>query len=435
MRNVALPLLAAMAFLAAARADPKTLADYRAIYDTETAKIETAHRERLKGITGKYGRDLGVIRGQYTKKGELDAVLASKREQARFEEEQDVPNSSPPGTPALIQEAQSLYRSAVAEAETLRAGLLGKLTRSYLKRLDALKKDLVVRDKLDEAVAVESEITRVEFVLADIESKLPAPAPKPKVAQHRPSVPQPETPRIPANLAAGLVLHFDFDEDEGKTVTDRSGKGNHGKVYGAKWTKNGVGARQTARGWVGGARRFDGKDDYASAASSASLQMEQAITLSAWVLREADNNTYERIVSKSDISEPDYWLQVSRDGTIGGGIKSPTPADRRVCRHHRYVCHTPSETEISLGSWTHLVVTYDGGSTVGYVNGRVDKRQSGTGRITVSDRPFNVGRHCGRGRWEHGFTGVIDEAMVWNRALSEAEVKQLHELQKGGGSP
>ena len=183
MRNVALPLLAAMAFLATARADPKTLADYKTIYETETAKIETAHRERLKGIGGKYGRDLGLIRAQYTKRGELDAVLASKREQARFEEGQDVPSSPPPGTPALIQKAQSLYRSAVAEGETVRSAQLRKLAHGYLKRLDALKKDLVVRDKLDEAVAVESEITRVEFVLADIESKLRKPATEPKTAR------------------------------------------------------------------------------------------------------------------------------------------------------------------------------------------------------------------------------------------------------------
>jgi hypothetical protein len=59
-----------------------------------------------------------------------------------------------------------------------------------------------------------------------------------------------------------------------------------------------------------------------------------------------------------------------------------------------------------------------------YVEGRPDKTVSAPGGIGRSDGPLNIGR-CGTGAWQYGFTGLIDDLMIWNRALTEVEVLGL----------
>ena len=72
---------------------------------------------------------------------------------------------------------------------------------------------------------------------------------------------------LDASFRKGLVLHYSFDRDENDKVTDKSGKGNHGEVNGAKWT---------AKGKVGGAYEFDGIDDYIEVAHSKHLDFDAA---------------------------------------------------------------------------------------------------------------------------------------------------------------
>jgi hypothetical protein len=53
----------------------------------------------------------------------------------------------------------------------------------------------------------------------------------------------------PGNLWQGLQLYYPFDQDEGDTVTDQSGTGNHATVAGAQWV---------AAGRYGGGYHFSG---------------------------------------------------------------------------------------------------------------------------------------------------------------------------------
>ena len=51
---------------------------------------------------------------------------------------------------------------------------------------------------------------------------------------------------------AGLVAWWAFDEGAGEILRDRSGHGNHGRISGCRWIKNGEGH----------ALEFDGVDDH-----------------------------------------------------------------------------------------------------------------------------------------------------------------------------
>lgn len=76
--------------------------------------------------------------------------------------------------------------------------------------------------------------------------------------------------------------------------------------------------------------------------------------------------------------------------------------------------------------WRHVVGTFDGTAKL-YIDG-VQLVSSGvTGALGTSTDPFSVGGTSGIAT----FTGDLDEAYVWNRALTQAEVTELYNSGKG----
>jgi hypothetical protein len=70
------------------------------------------------------------------------------------------------------------------------------------------------------------------------------------------------------------------------------------------------------------------------------------------------------------------------------------------------------------------VLVYDGRVIRTYVEGQLDKTVAAPGGIATSDARINLGR-SGTGKWQFGFRGIIDDLMMWDRALSEVEVMGL----------
>lgn len=84
----------------------------------------------------------------------------------------------------------------------------------------------------------------------------------------------------------------------------------------------------------------------------------------------------------------------------------------------------------SLGTgWNHIVLTYDGATVRGYVNGiyQVQVGSSGNGTSGASDF-VNVGGLSG----DAIFTGQLDDVAIFNRALNATEVYQLFSSTAGG---
>jgi hypothetical protein len=78
----------------------------------------------------------------------------------------------------------------------------------------------------------------------------------------------------------------------------------------------------------------------------------------------------------------------------------------------------------------HVVFTYDGEVARTFVDGMPDKMILLPGGTGTSDGPLQLGR-CGKGRWNYGFTGPVDDVLIWNRALTEVEVLGLCAAMKG----
>ena len=205
----------------------------------------------------------------------------------------------------------------------------------------------------------------------------------------------------------GPVAHWDFDEGKGDVVHDRSGNKNHGNIHGAKWIRCGKGF----------ALKFDGKDDCVDCGHGPSLDIRAAITLEAWACAEQiPERTEAGIVGKHFTS---YLL---------------TRFANETCWW--YVCSGGNHcrANLSSGSWVHLAATFDGTTMALYADGEmVGTRQSRYRAVNPGGNLF-VGCVIADAsaadpaytRTAH-FKGMIDDVRIYNRALSDVEIKNHYQ--------
>jgi hypothetical protein len=171
-----------------------------------------------------------------------------------------------------------------------------------------------------------------------------------------------------------------LDEGSGTTAHDSSGNKNDGTLRGNP---------QWMAGEIGKALRFGGTADYVEVPDSASLRVTDTITIAAWVFRQVNTGTWERIVAKSDATLFDYWLQISATAyasSIGGGFFDSAGGNRNIL-------DTTTGPTVPLNQWTHLAVVYDGTFIRGYMNGQqVESVNIGPYKIRTGARPLWVGR-------------------------------------------
>ena len=77
---------------------------------------------------------------------------------------------------------------------------------------------------------------------------------------------------------------------------------------------------------------------------------------------------------------------------------------------------------IPLDVWTHVAVGTDQTFEKHFVNGDFVEQDSCPGALTVNDEQFKIGARGGNAGHSSQFRGSVDEAMLWSRCLSAAEV-------------
>lgn len=150
----------------------------------------------------------------------------------------------------------------------------------------------------------------------------------------------------------------------------------------------------------------------------------QGLTLEAWVKPEASASSDNVIIAKGDsqfaIKHTANYLQQNRsviefyiyDADIPGQWTQWVAA----------VADTPSDW---FGEWHHVAGTYDGTKLTIYIDGELKAEKETTAKITANAYPVGIGRDVERNR---GFNGLIDDARIYNRALTIDEINN-HERQ------
>ena len=206
-------------------------------------------------------------------------------------------------------------------------------------------------------------------------------------------------------VSTGIVAAFAFNEGTGTVAADSSGQSNNGTLSGPTWT---------IAGRYGGALNFDGINDRVIVADAASLDLINAMTLTAWVRPTSVNGDWRTIVLKErGTTSLAYSLYAADGGDQPPAAYANIGGTDRVVR---------GASTLPLNQWTHVAVTYDGTTLRFYLNGLQAGMTNVTGNLSVSGNPLVVG---GNGVWGEWFSGTIDEVRVYNSAISPTDIQSV----------
>ncbi|MHC4440707.1 MAG: LamG domain-containing protein, partial [Planctomycetota bacterium] len=82
------------------------------------------------------------------------------------------------------------------------------------------------------------------------------------------------------------------------------------------------------------------------------------------------------------------------------------------------------------GQWHHIAASYDGTTFYVYADGELDASEPSTGQITLSSYPLYIGNNSQN--TDREWNGLIDDVMIYNRALSQEEIQIL--MQSSGSA-
>ncbi len=215
-----------------------------------------------------------------------------------------------------------------------------------------------------------------------------------------PSPPPSQTP------TAGLIAEWLFSESSGPTTPDTSGFNRDGTLDNASRTT----------GYLGGGMAFNGSN---SRVAVPTFELDgPALTLSAWIRWEGASTVDSRIFSKASnttASNHIVALGTHTDGRLRARLKTGGSTTELF---------TPNQV-ISVQTWHHVALRYDGSVLQILVDGDVVAFTSQTGIIdTAPSIPVAIGNQPS-GAGDRPFNGILDQIRIYDRALSAAEINAL----------
>jgi hypothetical protein len=385
-RIIALSLISSLAVLLSvvpSQADER-LDSLKSIYSGEMDRIVAQWASDMADVNKAYLNYLDAALNKAKNTGDLDAYGKVNKERKRFEQEKTIPDESP-------------VKDLVAKADYNKNAATLDLAKKYVAGLNAHKIALMKSDNIKGAKEVQTEIARVTFEAGDLASKMPAKAtPSIATAPVKPPLKTAGSSQLPLAVRKDLVLWYGFDKDEKAHVTDKSGAGNDGKAKDATWKL------------LSDRRR--GVLESHKAISVPSVAMGAQWSFACWTqfpLRAPATGWRTLLFSRGG----NHHALVSKGGQLG-------------CYVGRFWDSGFSVKK--LKGWHHMAGIALDGKTVFYIDGK----KVGTSAMACTP-PVTVVGNTNIAHAPQDWAVPLDELMIWNRALSEAEVKQVYKATGG----
>jgi hypothetical protein len=211
------------------------------------------------------------------------------------------------------------------------------------------------------------------------------------------------------DVTNGLVGYWKFDDGSGTTAVDSSGSGNNGTLTGGPtWTT----------GRIGGALSFSGSGTEVDINKSV-LNTSQSYSVSAWV-QISTANGWASAVTQDGMNVSGFFLQRTDQGKFAFSLINSDSTQGSVTR-------AVSGFNPLTNFWYQLACVYD--ATLNqiklYVNGTLLDTQS-------VPAAWNAGGETVIGRGKYGgspvdfWPGLIDDVRLYNRALSDVEMRDIY---------
>ncbi len=215
--------------------------------------------------------------------------------------------------------------------------------------------------------------------------------------------------RLGPSIDEGMVVHYKLDERDGTAVKDSSGKGNDGILKnGSGWTG----------GKVGGGLDLDGIDDYISLANPLGNDARE-LSFSTWLYLDQKNGTTMQTVISQEGAYGVVWL--FRSERAGAENKFQSWLLKGNDSISKYDC--------PVGKWVHVtyVYSYKSNESKFYINGEFDSSSTASPGQKIYGGKLRIGAHKTPNTAKEEWDGKIDDFRIYNRPLSDAEVRMLYE--------
>ena len=228
----------------------------------------------------------------------------------------------------------------------------------------------------------------------------------------------------PGSPVGSPMMHLMFDEGYGDTAYDSSPQGNDGNVGGSQSCPGSANCPSRSNLGYNKSLDFDGSNDFVS--SDTDLDFSEPITVSAWVYPHFANGTgkqaYAKIVSQPTTVNSDPWIIYALDVNNGSPAKFRANISTGATSS---TVSTLSTTTLSANTGYHVAFTYNGSQIKIYVNGELENTANTNLSLGTSSEPLVIGAI--RDDYldvDNMFDGLIDNAKIYNFALSDAQIAQ-----------
>lgn len=221
-----------------------------------------------------------------------------------------------------------------------------------------------------------------------------------------------------ADITTGLILDYHFDEGSGTTSTDSSSQGNTGNfTNNPSWVLGKIGPFQL---------QFNGTSQYVKTTNNIGLTFNGAFSIAAWIYINSSQNTAHAVIMGTGIESSPFdgvWIQFSPHAlgnVVGFSIDAVTGSQENLVYNN---------SAVTFNTPTCWVFTYDGSQTVAgmkiYIGGSSVATTTGNnaGFAAFTNRKFAIGADAHTSPVDF-FTGKVDEARVYTRALTSGDVTE-----------
>ena len=211
-------------------------------------------------------------------------------------------------------------------------------------------------------------------------------------------------------VKSGLVACYPFDGN----ANDASANGNHGTVNGAILNADRFGKPNSSY-------QFDNVND---AIHAKAIPLKQQ-TISAWVYPRVTTLRGDIVVveNSDSSSTADYGIYLT---TTNGNTFRPYYFIRSSDGSAYYIAF--SAQPIQVNQWYFLVATYDGYVAKFYLDGQIVASQELQLNLRQTGVVLGIGNDYSINAGDPAMNGIIDDLRIYNRALTETEIKELYQL-------
>ncbi len=250
---------------------------------------------------------------------------------------------------------------------------------------------------------------------------------------------------------AGLIAGYHFDEGQGTTIADFSGRGNHGTLHGgvtrvAGRTPTVSSVLHAAEGSVLNFSQHSG-ERYVAIPASPSLNSltdgsNRQLSLAMWVYPTADMNN-NGILYKGPLGKgPQDGSQGTFQVSFAHGFREYNELNFRLNGVENFNRPTAekrdgevtSSDRVPKNQWTFITCTYDGRQQRIYINGKLSASGNYTAPLQEDASDLFVGIYCNTYEDSNhalSFQGHIDEVGVWKAALDAETISALYNNGQG----